>query len=329
MRPAYAAIGQQLWVGLRLDRLFGRHRVPHGQAVTLDRRRIYALPTRYGLLFATMLFVMLLGSINYNNSLGFMLTFLLASLALISILYTYRNIARLELTAGRCVPTYAGGHARFVVHVHDHEQVSRHTLRIAPKRGAAVMLDVIAPRTSETCELTLPASRRGHLALPRLTVSTTFPLGLVRAWSYAELDMHCLVYPQPAAQGPLPHTRRHDLGDHSGTAPGSDDFLGFRAYRSGDSLRHVHWKALARELPLLTKQFAASESPELWLEWAALPSLDSEARLRLLCRWVIEAEQLGRRYGLDIPGVTIAPDQGEEHQRRCLEALALYETPRT
>lgn len=322
------AIGRQIWKGLRLNKLFARRRVPRGQTITLERRHIYALPTRYGFLFAIMLFVMLLGSTNYNNSLGFMLTFLLASLVLISILYTYRNIARLELTAGRCVPAYAGGHARFVVHVHDHEQVQRHALWIAPKRGTAVTLDV-TPGTSETGELSLPAPRRGHLALPRLTVSTTFPLGLVRAWSYVELDMDCLVYPQPASNGPLPHARRQGLGERSGSEPGSDDFLGFRAYQSGDSLRHVHWKALARELPLLTKQFAASESPELWLEWTALPSLDSEARLRVLCRAVIEVERLGRRYGLRMPGVTIAPGLGDAHRQACLEALALYEVPRT
>jgi hypothetical protein len=30
------------------------------------------------------------------------------------------------------------------------------------------------------------------------------------------------------------------------------------------------------------------------------------------------------RYGLDLPGQTIAPDQGDTHRNKCLEALALY-----
>lgn len=321
-----AAIGRQIREGLRLDKLFAR-RVPRGHAVTLERRRIYALPTRYGVVFAIMLFVMLLGSINYNNSLGFMLTFLLASLALISILYTYRNIAHLEVRAGRGFPAFAGGEARFILHAGHRDALRRVSLRIAVKGGAAKMID-LAPRGNEVCELALPAPRRGRLALPRLTISTTFPLGLIRAWSYAELDMHCLVYPQPAAHAPEPQTRAQELGERSGGSPGSDDFLGFRDYQRGDSPRHVHWKALARELPLLTKQFAASVSPECWLDWSALPPLDVEARLRLLCRGVIEAERLGQRYGLRIPGTSIAPGLGDAHRQRCLEALALYEAPR-
>lgn len=326
MKSAVAAIGQHLWAGFRLDKLLGHHRVPRGEQVTLERRRIYALPTRYGVLFAAMLFVMLLGSINYNNSLGFMLTFLLASLASVSILYTYRNIAQLRLSAGRSLPAYAGGSASFIVHVQHDDRLTRHALSLAPRHGPAHITD-IAAKSTEAIEISLPAPKRGRLSLPRITVSTTYPLGLVRAWAYADLDMRCLVYPRPAPYCPLPSAARQDPGEHGGTAAGSDDFLGFRAYRNGDSPRHVHWKALARALPLLTKNFAASESPELWLDWSALPQLDTETRLRQLCRWVLEAQDSKRAYGLRLPGVTIAPGHGDAHQQRCLEALALFELP--
>ena len=53
-----------------------RSRRIDGGPVVLDRKRIYILPTRRGLLFAVFLLVMLLGSINYALSLGFVLTFL-------------------------------------------------------------------------------------------------------------------------------------------------------------------------------------------------------------------------------------------------------------
>ncbi len=326
MKQALATAGQQLWTGLRLDKLFP-HKVPRGERVTLDRRRIYALPTRYGLLFGFMLFVMLLGSINYNNSLGFALTFLLASLGMLSILYTYRNIARLTLGRGRVLPAFAGGTARFIVQLHNGDHLPRTALVLAPKNGEAVLCDIPAQSTAQV-EVKVPALKRGRLALGRITVSTVFPLGLVRAWSYADVDMHGLIYPRPGHFQTLPRDRRQDHGDNSGHQPGTDDFLGFRPYQAGDSIRHVHWKALARALPLLTKQFAASESPELWLDWDALPQLDGEARLRQLCRWVLEAARDGRRYGLRLPGTVLAPGQGEGQQQRCLEALALYEEPR-
>jgi len=300
-----------------------RHTVPRGPALTLERRRIYALPTRYGLLFAAMLLVMLLGSINYNNSLGFMLTFLLGGVGIMSIRYTYRNIAHLQLRSGKALPTFAGEEARFTVHLHNPEPLARYTLRLAAP-GARPGVTDIAAHDSAGVELGVAARRRGRLALGRITLSTTYPLGLVRAWAYADLDMHCIVYPRPGPRQPPPAEADFHQGDRAGSAMGSDDFLGFRAYLPGDSPRHIHWKAVARDLPLLTKKFAASETPEMWLDWSLLPAMDDETRLRILCRLVVEAQRSGRAYGLRLPATAIPPGQGALHQHRCLEALALF-----
>jgi len=60
--------------------------------VRLDLRRIFILPTRSGIIFGLILMAMLIGSINYNNSLGFLLTFTLVGLGLVSILHTFRNL---------------------------------------------------------------------------------------------------------------------------------------------------------------------------------------------------------------------------------------------
>lgn len=69
-------------------------------------------------------------------------------------------------------------------------------------------------------------------------------------------------------------------------------------------------------------------SSELWIEWDQARNPDPEARLSALTHWVLEAERLGQGYGLRIPGVTVRPDRGEGHRARCLEALALYGSPR-
>jgi uncharacterized protein (DUF58 family) len=299
------------------------HNVPTGNALTLERQRIYALPTRFGVLFAAMLLVMLMGSINYNSSMGFILTFLLASIAIISILYTYRNIAHLKVRGGKVPPTFSGKTAHFAVHLDNPDPLPRYALRVTASKTDANISDIAANDTAEI-ELTVAAHKRGRLSLGKITLSTTYPLGLVRAWAYADLDMHCIVYPRPGSKQPPVVTPAHHLGDRAGSAMGSDDFLGFRAYLPGDSPRHIHWKALARDLPLLTKKFAASSTPDLWLDWSSLPLLDTEARLRILCRLVLEAQRGGQAYGLRLPGMEISPGLGALHQHRCLEALALF-----
>ena len=47
---------------------------------------------------------MLTGSINYNLSLGFVLTFLLAALQMNAMIYTFRNLANLRVSGGRARP---------------------------------------------------------------------------------------------------------------------------------------------------------------------------------------------------------------------------------
>jgi uncharacterized protein (DUF58 family) len=315
--PRVAALAAPL-----IFKLF-RHKVPSGHALTLERRRIYALPTRYGVLFAAMLLVILLGSINYNNSLGFMLTFLLAGIGIVSILYTYRNIAHLQISSGKAAPTFAGKTAHFTVRLHNPDSLPRYALHLAAAAAEPRIADVAANATAAV-ELPVAARRRGRLGLGMLTLSTTYPLGLVRAWAYVNLDMHCIVYPRPGLNRPSAAAPNFQQGNHAGTTMGSDDFLGFRGYLPGDSPRHIHWKALARDLPLLTKKFASGETPDLWLDWFMLPMQDNEARLRVLCRLVLEAQRSGHVYGLRLPGVEIAPGHGTLHRHRCLEALALF-----
>jgi uncharacterized protein (DUF58 family) len=60
------------------------------------------------------------------------------------------------------------------------------------------------------------------------------------------------------------------------------------------------------------------------LDYAQTQGNDTEERLSNLCRWVIDAEQAGFRYGLLLPGKKLMPKSGREHYQACLQALALF-----
>jgi uncharacterized protein (DUF58 family) len=136
-----------------------------------------------------------------------------------------------------------------------------------------------------------------------------------------------VVYPRPdPSAGPPPQSGGSDAEEGIPVA-GDDEFNMLRAYRAGDAPKLIAWKALAREQGLLTKEFNATASAELWLEWNEAPGVDVEGKLAALAHWVLKAEDYGQAYGLRIPGVRILPDRGEPHCRRCLEALALFQAP--
>lgn len=295
---------------------------PETGPVLLDRRRVYILPTRQGLLLGAVLIAILLGAINYDNALAFALAFLLTGLCLVSILHTWHNLQGLRVEAGRCPPVFAGGEARFPVGLGNEAGHLRPALALVLPDGTETVLDL--PPGLQWTTLSRPAPRRGRLALGRFRMATRFPLGLFRAWSPLELAASCLVYPAPSPPAPLPPGQFAATGSGGERGQGHDDFTALRPYLNGDSLRHVHWKAVARGQGMHIKQFAGEAPQELWLAWELLPGLATEERLSRLCRWVLEADAAGLAYGLRLPERTIPPGSGPAQRLCCLEALALH-----
>ena len=302
---------------------FGPRR-PEPGTIYLRQNRVYILPTRPGLAFAVALGVMLIGSINYNLSLGYILTFLLASMGLVAILHTFRNLVHLHITPGRAEPVFAGELAWFELYVENRAAYDRCSI-VLWHQGKSTQCDVASARGA-TVSVPVAARRRGWLSPQRITVETRFPVGLLRAWSYIQPDARCLVYPQPDdGLLPLPEPSGGS-GEKRVASGGSDDFAGLRAYQVSDSPRHIHWKAAARGQGLQTKVFSGRAAAELWLDWDELPAgLDLEDKLSRLTRWVLSADEAGLRYGLRLPGVERKPDAGEPHRLACLRELALYE----
>jgi uncharacterized protein (DUF58 family) len=293
----------------------------------LTRRHIYILPTRYGALYAVILIGMLIGSINYTLSLGFILTFLLAGMGNIAMLHTWRNLANLHIRHYRAASVFAGEEAIFEMMVAEHQLRPRYAIAAHFDDEAPAYIDIPAGGES-MIKIATRTKKRGWLKAGRVTFFTEFPLGLFHAWSYVSVDMRCLVYPHPAVQSaPIPNSA--DMGatgslDHTS---GDDDFAGHRNYQLGDSPRRVDWKASSREQGLITKLFQGEGQSTLWLDWDQTPGSDGEQRVRQLTRWVVDAQSEHKSYGLRLPGLSINPGNSEGHYHRCLEALALLELP--
>ena len=290
----------------------------------LHRGNLYMLPTRHGVVFAFMLLAMLLIAVNYANTLAYIMTFLLVSLVLVSMIYTHRNLAGIEISTGRCRKAFAGQTLQYQVCLQNHARRARHDVAIDIEGRQGQRLNLEAGQLiCLPCEM--QTSRRGWLTLPPIQVNTRYPLGLMFSWSRAyQPDQKCLVYPRPGPKLPFPASSGEGVVTDSNAARqhGQDDFAGLRDYREGDAMQHIDWKSYARGMGLHTKLFVTGQSQELVFSWNDLQG-DIEARISLLTRWVIEAERLGARFSLHLPGKRITPGSGQRHMERCLKALAL------
>ncbi len=301
-----------------------------GGSTVLTHRRVYVLPTRHGWTFFAVLLAMLVGAVNYNNNLGYLLAFLLGSLGFVSMFHTYRNLAGLSVRLRPGAPAFAGNLAHFVLYLDNREQRERPDLCVSfrrhaddERRTAMVRVHVVRDELREV-KLAVQATRRGRVRMGRITIATRYPIGLFRAWSCFESDAEVLVYPSSGGDREIPTHVPEQSTTGGPRARGADDFAGLRNYVLGDSSRRVHWKSAAREQDMMVKQFTGATPHEACLRWAETPQPETEARLSQLCRWVLEADAAGARFSLELPGQTIESGRGHQHVRRCLRALALH-----
>ncbi|WP_088709718.1 DUF58 domain-containing protein [Noviherbaspirillum denitrificans] len=303
--------------------------------VFLHQRRVFIVPTHPGLLFCLMLIAMFLGSVNYNLSLGFAFTFLIAGCALIDMHLTFRNLAHLHLKAGRAAPVFAGEEAQFELHLINRRKHDRYAIWLDfvhdDRPELAQPVDVSANATS-TVLLSTAAIHRGWLPAPRVRLQTRFPLGLLRAWSYWQPDAKALVYPRPEDDAPPLPFAGVELDDGQGQA-GNDDFAGIRGYQAGDSLKRLAWRHIARVDveaggTLVTKHFEGGAATEIMIDINALPrGMDAELKLSRMTRWVMEAEARGLAYAFQLGHVSLPAAHGPAHRDACLRALALHGLP--
>src|ERR1700749_1215363 len=161
---------------------------PDGRGVTIAQRRLYILPTPQGFLFGLTLFVMLLGSMNYANSMGFMLTFLLFSLVIISMNAAHANLLGLELVAASVEPVFAGETARFHLAVHNPGRRSRIAVTLSAEHDERTITSDVPAAGQNLAPVPLATRRRGWQAIGRVAGGSSYPFRLFppRGWGYMD-----------------------------------------------------------------------------------------------------------------------------------------------
>jgi uncharacterized protein (DUF58 family) len=304
------------WAERRLPALT-RYRRLESLPIELHRRRIYIVPTGFGIGFSLLLLVMMIGALNYANNAALLLTCLLGAASAASMLVAFRSLDGLRLSHVRAGHAVAGQPIELTLTLDSHR--SRSAIRIDMENDSTAF--AIDASGSAQVKIALPTVRRGWQPLPRLRLWSSWPLGLFRAWSWLYPEQSVLVWPKPETAGPPPHAVADDARHmrlHQG-----DELAALRDYRAGDPRRHIAWKASARHTNLLVKDFEQPQSRPQWqLDWRQLHGLDHEARIARLARWLGEAQSQRHNYSLWLPGNEIASGNGPLHYARCMSALA-------
>ncbi len=295
-------------------------------SLSLGHRNVYILPTRAGGMLGVTLAVLLVGAINYQLSLGYLLAFVLAGGALAALFQTHATLRGLVLSLRppepgvdgaatalglRLQAPRAGARLRCGIEVQAAPAGASHWRTL---RTPAVLVPELARDGTADVTVTAPPRPRGVHPLPTLRLTTRLPLGLFRAWAVWTPPGELLVAPRPeAAPPPWPE---------AGAA--SDMLEGLRPWRAGESMRQIAWRKSAQaDAPISRDRLRDPQvRAGLWIDWDTAGPAPLEPRLSRLAAWLDLADRAGLTYGLRLPGLTVPPQGGAAHRRRCLEALA-------
>ena len=289
-------------------------RQPAADSVTLVQKLIFILPTRYGWWFLLLITLLYLMGTNYQNNLILLLSYLMLSVFLLSIVLSYQNLSGLTLQCSAAAEGFAGERIPVQLNIKSNKPHFMLQISLLSETDAVLLTEL-----SSTVTLGVNTNKRGRFNLPRIKITSQYPLGLWRAWSYIALQQQHWVYPTP--DGEKATLQPSDVTSGSNRTENGDSLS---AYRSGESVRHLIWKRLARDPfnPVVRQQQHAVTEPD----WVVVPALSGEAlelALRRACQQLLQLERSQHQYGIKLPGTTIAQSSGPLHLQRCLQELAL------
>lgn len=288
--------------------------------IVLTQNRLYVLPTPFGCFSAVILFVSVLGSLNYNNNLALAFSFLFAAVMFLSVHIAHRNLLRLSVQTVQSQAAYAGGTLAVDVGLQAEDMRARTCLKAHFEHAPELDFELPAPGV---VRLVLDAERRGWQVLPPLSLSTQWPFGLFVVWSHVWPQAQALIYPKLDPQAPeLPLHIANTDGYAS--RKGDEELRHLRDYQPGDAPRQIAWRASARTGELRTREMQSHSASDVVLDLRQIHGISYEEKISRLAAWCVRAEAQGLRFelrGIETAGLGMGT--GPQHLRACLACLAL------
>jgi uncharacterized protein (DUF58 family) len=310
-----------------IERIIGKlapnlmlHKKPEALPLEINWRRIFILPTKPGLYFAFIAFLMLVASLNFNNNMGLMMTFLLVGLAQVALYKVFFNMRNLIIQSVTAQPVFLGEKAKYTLFLKASE--AKYDICIYNALNQDCLIELPADKTRQAT-YQLETIDRGWQVCGKLKLLSSYPFGLFYAWIWTNLEAKCLVYPSPEYNPPALPRDSQSEGNTTVITQG-EDFHGLKPFSSGDPMRLIAWKKTAQTGELISREFQQTQGEKLLLDFSQIQIADTELKLSRLTAWVLISYQQQLDFCLKLPTFNSGYGYSTEHQLNCLKALALF-----
>ncbi len=294
----------------------GREPLP----ITFGWRRIYVLPSKPGLFFSVIWFMMMLAGLNFNNNMSLMLVFLLFGLAQVLLHRTFFNLKNIRLEQISAKPVFLGEPATLQIQIGADDE----KWQIRTENSLSSDVGNITHQSTQL-KLLVTTRVRGWQAIERIKLYTRYPIGLFTVWVYSTPKESILIY--PTAETPCPDFPNHggQEGERVQLQKG-DELSGIRDYRQGDPIRDIAWKKSAQSNQTWVKEFHQTQGKNLLFDYSQIPVGHTEFKISRMTAWVLAAELQQCEYQVLLPGYNSGMSAGDVHKHQCLTALAEFKS---
>jgi uncharacterized protein (DUF58 family) len=270
--------------------------------------RVYILPTRHGMAFLVALFFLFLLALTYGHSLAFAAAFFLTSLLMSSALLTNLNLKGLKCSQVRLPDVMRLGEFEDLQFLIENlGRRNRYDLMVESWGRHPCHTHVLKECLAEKevwGRSTLNINTRGNYHADRINLSTTYPLGLFRAWITFPIESSVIIAPKAVEHGII-QERWVDIEDlerqTSAESEGSgEDFYQHSALQIGDSWKKIDWKAWAKKGMLLRKDFEGNSRQVVCYYQDPHTELTVNEQLEQMSWWLKKQEISGESFVFEI-----------------------------
>lgn len=278
-------------------------------ARTLKQNEVLVFIYQQGFLYLVLILITFIAGINYANNLILGFCFLISAILCISFYLSFKQLHAVTLDV--TVDEVGRVGEAFTVKINLQQQNTNPkflNFKFTDVTDQVQIQSHLFDQKQQSVELVFIPQQRGKFEVPAIQIFSTYPLGLVRAWTYIYLTETYWIAPEAKSLS-------QNFQNSSNTGePDLDEFKELRNFKIGDSLQSVSWKQAARGQGLFVKQFEdLVDTHAMQIEYGQMPSADHEEKLSFMMALVDQCELAQTPYSIVLPYAQTENGVGELH----------------
>ncbi|WP_038342523.1 DUF58 domain-containing protein [Acinetobacter sp. A47] len=266
-----------------------------------------------GFLYLLLIVITFIAGINYANNLILGFCFLMSAMLCISFYLTFKQLHGLQIELALTEVGQVGQPLLLKIVLKQALPSIRYLYVQWHDQTHLFYLD----QAQQSLELAVLPEQRGRYELGALKVYATYPLGLVRAWTYLYPKQEFWIAPKAN------DWQKEHKSQPVAVQDSLDEFKELRTFQHGDSYQNVAWKQVARGQGFLIKMFETQTNhQQLDIDYRQIPALGHEQKLSVMMGLIEQCEQLGNNYTVILPHVRLESGQGQSQLMKARLLLA-------